>query len=282
MSKKPTPTAGPGAPASPLAPYFVRPPFRIDSIAPDDRRLSGSDKPAAHARLAELGERLDALQNLLYANQKQRLLVLLQGMDTSGKDGTIRHVFRHVDPLGVRAVAFKAPTGPELAHDFLWRVHQQVPAAGETVIFNRSHYEDVLVPVVYGQIDAAETERRYAQIRDFERLLVESGTTLVKCFLHISKSEQKERLRERVDDPEKRWKFDPHDLVDRKRWDEYMGAYEAALNATSTPAAPWLVVPADSKTNRNVMVATALVEALDALDLGFPENDAIQHKQRIR
>ncbi|WP_051378026.1 MULTISPECIES: PPK2 family polyphosphate kinase [Derxia] len=273
-TKTPRPPFGQGK--SPLKPWIADGDFRLRNFDPADRSLRGADKAAGLAKLDALSGRLDALQNLLYAGQKHRLLVLLQGMDTSGKDGTIRHVFAHVDPLGVRAVPFKAPTPPEAARDFLWRVHAQVPGGGETVIFNRSHYEDVLVPAVYGRIDTAEVERRLAHIRDFERMLVETGTTLVKCFLHISKDEQKARLRDRLDTPEKRWKFDPHDLVDRERWDDYQAAYERAIEATTTPWAPWLIVPADSKTNRNVMVATAIVEALESLDLQVPVNPAVK------
>lgn len=251
--------------------FAVTPPFRLDSIDPGDTSFRGIDKVMAQASLAELSQRFDQWQNVLYADQRYKILLVLQGMDTSGKDGTIRQVFNSVDPLGVRVAAFKAPTAEEKARDFLWRVHAQVPKAGEIVIFNRSHYEDVLVPVVLGQIDALEQERRFAQIRDFERLLHQSGTVLIKCFLHLSKEEQKRRLQERLDRPEKQWKFDPADLQAREQWNGYQQAYEALLNATSTEYAPWWVVPADSKTNRNLMISRLLIEQLERLELRFPE-----------
>ena len=250
--------------------FVVTPPFRLDSIDPGDTSFRGIDKTVAQASLAELSQRLDQWQNVLYADQRYKILLVLQGMDTSGKDGTIRQVFKSVDPLGFRVAAFKAPTAEEKARDFLWRVHAQVPKAGEIVIFNRSHYEDVLVPVVLGQIDALEQERRFAQIRDFERLLHQSGTVLIKCFLHLSKEEQKRRLQERLDRPEKQWKFDPADLQAREQWNSYQQAYEALLNATSTEYAPWWVVPADSKTNRNLMISRLLIEQLERLELRFP------------
>ena len=164
-------------------------------------------------------------------------------MDTSGKDGTIRAVFHDVDPLGLRIVPFKAPSEREAAHDFLWRVHSQAPAAGELTMFNRSHYEDVLVPRVLKQIDDEECERRYRHIREFEALLADSGTTIVKCFLHISKDEQRARLQARIDDPTKHWKFDVSDLEARKQWDDYQSAYQDALGATSTEYAPWYMIP---------------------------------------
>ena len=251
--------------------FVVTPPFRLDSIDSGDTSFRGIDKAVAQASLAELSQRLDQWQNVLYADQRYKILLILQGMDTSGKDGTIRQVFKSVDPLGVRVAAFKAPTAEEMARDFLWRVHAQVPKAGEIVIFNRSHYEDVLVPVVLGQIDAMEQERRFAQIRDFERLLHQSGTVLIKCFLHLSKEEQKRRLQERLDRPEKQWKFDPADLQAREQWNGYQQAYEALLNATSTEYAPWWVVPADSKTNRNLMISRLLIEQVERLELRFPE-----------
>jgi len=175
--------------------------------------------------------------------------------------------------MGLHATGFVAPTDKEKAHDFLWRVHARVPGKGEIGIFNRSHYEDVLVPVVQGTIDAAETQRRYAQINDFERMLAESGTTVCKFLLHISKDEQKQRLQERLDDPTKRWKFKVEDLDVRKRWDDYQRAYAAAIAATGTPWAPWTIVPADSKTHRNLMIASALKDTLKRLKLRYPPDD---------
>ncbi|SIT35160.1 UDP-galactose-lipid carrier transferase [Paraburkholderia piptadeniae] len=242
----------------------------LASIDPSSKPFSTGSKETDRERLAEIGVLLDAQQERLHAQRVQRVLLVLQGMDTSGKDGTIRAVFHEVDPLGLRIVPFKAPTPIELAHDFLWRVHAQAPAAGELTIFNRSHYEDVLVPYVLGSLDKDERLRRYAHIRDFERMLAESGTTIVKCMLHISKDEQRERLQARIDDPTKHWKFDVSDLDARKLWDKYQVAYEEALEATSTEYAPWYVIPADSKTHRNVMVGELLLRTFESLKLEFP------------
>jgi PPK2 family polyphosphate:nucleotide phosphotransferase len=195
----------------------------------------------------------------------------------AGKDGTIRGVFARVSPLGTHAIGWKAPTGEELAHDFLWRIRQQVPGAGELCIFNRSHYEDVLVPVVLGTLSAEQTQQRFRQINDFERLLVESGTVILKFMLHVSPDEQRQRLQERIDDPAKAWKFMPGDLEVRKHWTDYMTAYGALLGATSTELAPWTIVPADSKTHRNLMVATLVRDKLLSLGLRYPPPDpAIQ------
>lgn len=237
----------------------------------DDRAIIGKNKNDARARLDEYRVRLEALQELLYAEGKNKLLVVLQAMDTAGKDSTIRHVFQEVDPLGVKVASFKAPTHYELARDYLWRVHHHVPGAGEIVIFNRSHYEDVLITRVNGWIDAAECKRRYRQINDFERMLVETGTTILKLYLHISKDEQKKRLEERRDTPDKQWKFLPGDLSVRAQWDDYMQAYEAAMSATSTAHAPWHVIPANSKLARNLMVSGLLIETLEKLDMRYPK-----------
>ncbi|OHE61596.1 MAG: polyphosphate kinase, partial [Thiobacillus sp. GWE1_62_9] len=207
----------------------------------DDTDIIGKDKSDARDQLDEYRARLETLQELLYAEGRHKLLIVLQAMDTAGKDSTIRHVFQGVDPLGVKVASFKAPTPYELARDYLWRVHHHVPGAGEIAIFNRSHYEDVLITRVNGWIDAAECKRRYRQINDFERMLAETGTTILKFYLHISKDEQKKRLEERRDTPEKQWKFHPGDLAVREQWDDYMEAYEAALSATSTGHAPWHV-----------------------------------------
>jgi PPK2 family polyphosphate:nucleotide phosphotransferase len=214
-----------------------------------------------------LNDRLEELQELLWAERRHKVLVVLQGMDTSGKDGTIRHVFDGVNPLGVRVASFKAPTEEELDRDFLWRVHSRVPGRGELVIFNRSHYEDVLVARVRELVPEEVWKRRYGQINDFERLLAETGTTILKFYLHISKKEQKKRLQERLDDPLKRWKFRLGDLEDRALWKEYTAAYEEALSRTSTGHAPWYVVPSDKKWYRNLVVATVLVDALKGLKM---------------
>ena len=237
----------------------------------DHKKLSKAqckalDREETLALIAQIA----GLQEMLYAQRKQKVLLVLQGMDTSGKDGTVQAMFSTISPMGLRAVAFKAPSDIELAHDYLWRVHRQVPGLGEIAIFNRSHYEDVLVPLVQGWIDKKECQRRYAHIRDFERMLTETGTVLVKVFLHISKEEQRERLQERLDDPNKQWKFDPNDIAQRKRWDEYQLAYEAALEETDTGHAPWYVVPANSKTQRNLVVASLLLETLQDMKLEFP------------
>jgi PPK2 family polyphosphate:nucleotide phosphotransferase len=194
-------------------------------------------------------------------------------MDTSGKDGTIRWVFSRTSPLGVRVMPFKVPNDLERSHDFLWRCHAVVPGAGQLMIWNRSHYEDVLVPVVEGLIDKKETQRRYQQINDFERLLVETGTIVIKCMLHISKEEQRLRLQERIDTPGKQWKFQRGDLDARLKWGAYQGAYQKALAATSTAHAPWHVVPADSKTNRNMMIARLLIKTLKDMKLQLPPAD---------
>jgi PPK2 family polyphosphate:nucleotide phosphotransferase len=222
-------------------------------------------------RTAALIGRISALQDKLYAQHKQKVLLILQGMDTSGKDGTIRVMFNGISPMGVKAAAFKAPTDNELAHDYLWRVHQQGPVKGEIAIFNRSHYEDVLITKVQGIIDAKECERRYAQIRDFERMLAETGTVIVKVFLHISREEQRQRLQERLDDPDKQWKFNPADVEQRKKWGDYQRAYERAIRETNAPHAPWYIVPANSKTHRNLVVASLLLETLEDMDLAYPE-----------
>ncbi|WDD95696.1 polyphosphate kinase 2 family protein [Burkholderia sp. FERM BP-3421] len=244
--------------------------FALDAFDAGAKPFSTGGKEADRERLSAVSAQLDALQERLHTQTRKRVLLVLQGMDTSGKDGTVRAVFHEVDPLGLRIVSFKAPTPVELAHDFLWRVHAQAPAAGELAIFNRSHYEDVLVPRVLGTIDADECARRYRRIRQFEEMLVEAGTTIIKCFLHISKDEQRERLQARIDDPAKHWKFDISDLEARKHWDAYQAAYRDALAATSDEHAPWYVIPADSKTHRNVMIAELLLRELTGMKLEFP------------
>ncbi|WP_233861717.1 PPK2 family polyphosphate kinase [Paraburkholderia adhaesiva] len=244
--------------------------FALDAIDPSAKPFTTGSKTSDRDRLAEIGAKIDVQQERLHAQHYRRVLLVLQGMDTSGKDGTIRGVFQDVDPLGLRIVAFRAPTPIESARDFLWRVHLQVPSAGELAIFNRSHYEDVLVPRVIGQIGPDEWERRYRQIREFEAMLSETGTTIIKCMLHISKDEQRNRIQARIDDPTKHWKFDLSDLEARNRWDAYQAAYRDVLAATSTEYAPWYVIPADSKSHRNVMVAELLLRALENLKLAFP------------
>ena len=247
--------------------------FDLKRFDPAAKPFSSGDKAGDKAATDALAAELDALQNLFYADRRFRLLVVLQGTDTSGKDGTIRGVFGKMSALGVHTVGWKAPTEPERARDYLWRIHGQVPPSGEVTIFNRSHYEDVLVPPVNGWITPAETKQRYTHINDFERMLTETGTVIVKFLLHISKQEQGRRLQERLDDPTKHWKFALSDLEARRRWDDFQGAYSAAVRATGTPWAPWTIVPADSKTHRNLMIATVMKQVLTGLDLRYPPGD---------
>lgn len=237
----------------------------------DPRQKTGfEDRKKAERRTEEDVRVIDELQDRLYAENKQALLVIFQAIDAGGKNGTIRRIFGPVDPLGMRAVGFKAPTPEELAHDFLWRIHRQTPAKGEICAFNRSHYEDVLVARVRNLAPRGVIERRYEQINGFEKLLADHGVTIVKLFLHISKEEQRERLQERIDLPEKRWKFNPGDLEDRKLWDDYMEAYEIALNRCSTPWAPWYVVPADRNWYRDAVAAAIIRSRLQAMDPQYP------------
>ena len=230
----------------------------------------GGEKASTVAIFAELNARLVELQQLLYAEHKHKVLVVLQAIDTGGKDGVIRKVFSGVNPLGIHVASFKAPTAAELDHDYLWRVHQQVPARGEMVLFNRSHYEDVLITRVEGWIDDDCAKRRFRQINDFEAMLVEEGTIILKFFLHISKDEQKQRLQDRLDDDKKKWKFNIGDLAARKKWDDYQAVYEQAINATSSPHAPWYIVPADRNWVRDLYVCSVLVEVLSNLNMHYP------------
>lgn len=263
-----------------LEKYLVKPnsKFALDAIKPDDRSARLKSKEEDLAELARLATEINALQDILHAQAEHKVLLILQGMDASGKDGTVKHVFSECDPLGIRLASFKSPSVDELAHDYLWRVHAQVPKKGELVIFNRSHYEDVLIVKVHDWIDDKECARRYAQINDFERMLSETGTKIVKCFLHISKEEQKLRMQERLDDPSKYWKFNQSDLDERDMWSKYMVAYENAMQATSTAHAPWYVIPADSKTNRNLLVSRILHNTLQGLPLVYPPKPAAWDK----
>jgi PPK2 family polyphosphate:nucleotide phosphotransferase len=245
----------------------------LGDFDPAARPFSTGDKQRDKAAVEALANELDELQNRFYGDRRYKLLVILQGTDTSGKDGVLRGVFGRISPLGVRAVGWKAPSEEERAHDYLWRIHQVVPGAGELMIFNRSHYEDVLVPPVNGWITAAQTAQRYQHINDFERMLSETGTVILKFMLHISLDEQRERLQARLDDPAKHWKFSLGDLEVRKQWKQYQKAYGGLLNATSTAWAPWTVVPANSKTHRDLMIATLVHHALHQLDLRYPPGD---------
>ncbi len=246
---------------------------RLDLNDHDPTAKPGFDGKKRQGRkaLEELKPRLADLQRRLWAEGERGLLVVLQAMDTGGKDGTIRHVFGGVNPQGVHVRSFGVPTEWELRHDYLWRVHQHAPERGAITIFNRSHYEDVLVVRVKKLVAEERWSRRYEHIRAFERLLADEGTVIVKFFLHISKEEQRRRLQARLDDPTKNWKFRRGDLDDRALWDEYQRAYEDAITETSTDYAPWFVVPADRKWYRNLVVSTVLVETLEGMDLRYPE-----------
>lgn len=234
-----------------------------------------ADKAAGQEALVTVGDELSELQERLHADGvsggRRSVLVVLQGMDTSGKGGTIRSVAGMVDPLGVRIAAFGRPTPEELEHDFLWRIEKRMPESGQLVFFDRSHYEDVLAAKVRGLADEAEIERRYDAINDFERAYVDGGGVIVKCLLHIDRDVQAERLRSRLDDPAKHWKFDPSDLDDRELWPQYVDAYERVLERCTTDVAPWFVVPSGRKWYRNWAVAALLLERMRTLDLGWPE-----------
>ena len=232
--------------------------------------MLGLEKDGAKEVLRELNDRLDLLQRRLYAEGSRSLLLVLQGLDASGKDGVIRSVFKEVSPQGCRVVSFKAPTSSELAHDYLWRVHSQLPARGELGIFNRSHYEDIVTVRMRQLAPEKVWRRRVDHIREWERMLADEGTAIVKVFLNVSKDEQRKRLQERIDDPEKRWKFRQDDLETRKRFDEYVAAYDEALTETSTEWAPWHVVPADRNWVKAVAVARLLVDTLERMDPRFP------------
>ena len=231
------------------------------------------DRKVAEAQSAQDGITINEWQDKLYAEGNRALLIVLQGTDTAGKDGTIRHVFNETGPLGVTVAAFRAPSELELAHDFLWRAHLACPRRGCIGIFNRSHYEDVLIGRVRQLAPKKAIEQRYEQINAFEKTLVENGTTILKFMLHISKEEQRERLQERLDEPNSRWKFNPGDLEDRKLWDEYQDAYEVMLEKCSTDWAPWYVIPSDRKWARNAAVAAIVRETLEDMDPKYPKPD---------
>lgn len=256
--------------------YLVKPgsKVRLGKFQPDEKELyEGEGKSDSLPKLHQLQDELQEMQKKLYASGTGRILIVMQAMDTGGKDGCIKHVFSRIDPQGIFVESFKKPTEEELAHDFLWRIHQKVPKDGEIVIFNRSHYEDIIAVRVKKLFGQEVWKRRQQHILDFERMLTEEGTTIVKIFLHISKEEQKERLEARLQEPQKHWKFNPDDLADRKRWDEFMEAYEDLISLTATEHAPWYVVPADRKWYRNLCVARIMVDTLKRLDLKFPEVD---------
>jgi PPK2 family polyphosphate:nucleotide phosphotransferase len=252
--------------------YLIKPGQKVDlsDFDPADSSEFEGGKQEGLAAVTQLVSELDALQELLYAEHQHKVLIVLQAMDTGGKDGTIRRVFEGVNPQGVRVASFKVPTTFELDHDYLWRVHSDVPAKGEIVIFNRSHYEDVLVVRVHGLVPPEVWKRRYDQINGFERMLVEEGTIVLKFFLHITPAEQKKRLLARLKDETKQWKYNPGDLKERELWKKYMQAYEDVLAKTSTDYAPWHVVPGNRKWYRDWVVATILVDALKGLKMKYP------------
>jgi len=250
---------------------LVKPGSKVELRDRDPDATHGYSKEQADQELLKHQARLTELQEALYAENRRALLIVLQAMDAGGKDGTIRHVMSHMNPLGCSATSFKAPTAEELAHDFLWRVHKAVPAKGRIGIFNRSHYEDVLIVRVHKLVPKSVWSARYEQINAFERLLAGSGITILKFYLHIGKDEQKKRLEERLTDRHKLWKVNPVDFEERKRWDEYMEAYEDALSKCSTDWAPWYVIPAGKKWFRNLAVSRIIVDALEGLKLKYPE-----------
>jgi PPK2 family polyphosphate:nucleotide phosphotransferase len=254
-----------------IAHYRVKPGEKVTLKERDPRSTEGlADEDAAKAQTRSLAVEIDKIQDRLFAEGRRALLVVLQGTDTAGKDGTIRSVFNTTGPIGVTVTAFRRPSEEELAHDFLWRAHMACPRRGTIGLFNRSHYEDVLVVKVRGLAPADEIERRYDQINAFEKMLVENGTRILKFMLHISKKEQAERLQERLDDPKKHWKFNPGDLDDRALWDDFQAAYETMLHRCSTEWAPWHVVPADRKWVRNAVVARIVHDTLAEMDPQYP------------
>jgi PPK2 family polyphosphate:nucleotide phosphotransferase len=246
---------------------------RLAEIDPDYHEDLDKHDEVVEERTDAARDEMRDLQERLYAECRQSLLIVLQAMDTGGKDGTIKHVMRGLNPVGVTVRGFKRPTPEELAHDFLWRIHPHVPAKGHISVFNRSHYEDVLVVRVHDLVPERIWGRRYDQINEFEELLSESGTRILKLFLYISKDEQKERLQKRLDNPDKHWKFDPGDLKERKLWDRYLEAFEEVLTRCSTAAAPWHIIPANRKWYRNMIVAEIVAETLREMDPQFPEPD---------
>jgi PPK2 family polyphosphate:nucleotide phosphotransferase len=252
---------------------MVKPGSKLKLSAHDPDDTHGYSKDKAAQALAKHHTKLDELQELLYAGKQHALLIVLQAMDAGGKDGVIRHVMSGVNPQSCQVTPFKVPTAEELGHDFLWRVHKVVPIKGNIGIFNRSHYEDVLVARVHKLVPKSVWSRRYGHINDFERLLADNGVKILKFFLHISKDEQKKRLEQRIADRNKRWKVSPADFEERKLWDDYMGAFEAALSKCSAEWAPWYVIPANKKWFRDLAVSQIIVEALESLDMKYPKID---------
>ncbi len=252
--------------------YRVKPGSRVQltSISTSGDYDITLSKEQGVVQLEAVREEIRRLQRVLYASRTHRLLIVLQGMDGSGKDGTVRQVFHGIDPHGLKVTPFKSPTAEELDHDFLWRVHKHVPERGGIAVFNRSHYEDVVTVGVKNLLPKAVWQKRYQHIVDFERMLAEEGTTILKLFLHISREEQASRLKARLEDPEKHWKFHPDDIADRRLWPEITAAYGEALSRTSTDMAPWYIVPGDSKWRRNLAIAGLIKDTLAGMNLKFP------------
>lgn len=264
--------------------YRVRPEtgFRFSRLDPGEKALwENSGKEASELFFDAMRSELQTLQKILYAQNKHRVLIVMQAMDTGGKDGCIKHVFSRIDPQGIHVRSFKKPSEEELSRDFLWRIHQAVPQNGQLVIFNRSHYEDIIAVRVKKLFPDKVWKRRYQHVLDFERMLAEEGTTIIKIFLHISKEEQRQRLQARLKIPHKHWKFNPADLEDRAHWSDFMKAYEDVISKTSTESAPWYVVPADRKWYRNLVVSRIVIENLRKLDLAFPKIDFEPDKIKI-
>jgi PPK2 family polyphosphate:nucleotide phosphotransferase len=256
--------------------YWVKPGTKVEfeRFESGEKALfNGSGKSEFDAQFDELQDELQELQKMLYAQHRHRVLVVMQAMDTGGKDGCIKHVFSRIDPQGIHVRSFKKPSAEELDHDFLWRIHSKVPSTGQLVIFNRSHYEDIIAVRVKKLYPEEVWKRRQRHVIEFERMLAEEGTTVVKIFLHISKEEQKKRLESRLQNPRKHWKFNPDDLADRARWEEFMSAYEDVISKTSTEFAPWYIVPSDRKWYRNLCVARIMLDTLKKLNMDFPAID---------
>ena len=250
--------------------------FRLAEVDPADITPFAhkpDDKQEASPRLLQLRQRLSELQELLYAEHSRSLLIVLQALDTGGKDGAIQNLLTGVNPAGVQIASFKAPTSEELKHDFLWRIHAQTPKKGHIGVFNRSHYEDVLITRVNGLIDKKTCEQHYADINNFEQLLLNNGTRILKFLLHISKEEQARRLQARLDDPTKNWKFDPNDLKERAHWDDYQAAYQEALRQCSPVDAPWFVIPANHKWGRDLAITEIVVATLEDMNPQPPTID---------
>jgi PPK2 family polyphosphate:nucleotide phosphotransferase len=254
------------------SPYLVKPHTKVRlSHLPTNETGDFADKAAMDAATADHAKKLDDLQELFYAAQSKALLVVLQGMDTAGKDGTIRHIFSGVNPQGCQVASFKVPTQLELRHDFLWRCQAQVPPRGMIGIFNRSHYEDVLSPLVHGHITAKQAAQHIEEINDWERMLAGNDVVILKFFLHISRAEQTRRLQERIDERKKHWKLSPSDFEERPFWPKYMRAYEEILRETSKKHAPWFVIPSDHKPYRSMVISGILVEAMQRMKLKYPK-----------